>query len=150
MLLVALVGGVVGCSAQTGAGSAASPMTSEVPLTLQCETPDSGLLAAMTSVAAAATSPGSTIDLGRTAVVDAGAGQQAFSFSWIGRAGGIAQQGPLKTYVAKIGDNDPSTWQEIPYDTAVVDPYGKHSELSQDDENVLLAAHAALGCTMGG
>ena len=103
----------------------------------------------MTSVAAAATSPGSTIDLGRTAVVDAGAGQQAFSFSWIGRAGNLSQQGPLKTYVAKIGDNDPSTWQEIPYDTAIVDTYGTHPELSQDDENVLLAAHAALGCMMG-
>jgi len=121
-----------------------------VPLTLQCETPDSGLLAAMTGVAAAATLPGSTIDLGRTAVVDAGAGQQAFSFGWIGRSGTIAQQGPLKTYVARIGDNDSSTWQEIPYDTAIVDPYGKHPELSVDDENVLLAAHAALGCVMGG
>jgi len=119
-------------------------------LTLQCETPDAGLLAAMTQEATAATIPGSTIELFNPSVVAAGAGRQAFSFGWIGRAGDIAQQGPSKTYVAKIGDNDPSTWQEIPYGTAIVDPYGKHPELSQDDENVLLAAHASLGCMMGG
>jgi len=104
----------------------------------------------MTSVASAATLPGLTIELINPSAVDAGAGRQAFAFSWIGRSGDTAQQGPLKTYVADVGSNDPSTWQEIPYDTAIVDPYGKHPELSEGEENALLAAHAALGCTMGG
>jgi len=151
---------VSGCAASVASGSefatpnevSSSPAVSEspVPLTLQCETPDAGLLAAMTSVATAATLPGSTLDLINPSVVDAGAGRQAVSFSWIGHSGDTAQQGPLNTYLADVGNNDPSTWQEIPYDTAIVDPYGKHPELSVDDENALLAAHAALGCTMGG
>ena len=155
MLTVTLFGGcLAGCTVQSSSGlqPSASLANSETPppLTLKCETPDAGLLAAMTQEAAAATIPGSTIELSNPSVVDAGAGQQAFSFSWIGRSGDIGQNGPLKTYVAKIGDNNPSTWQEIPYDTAIVDPYGKHPELSQDDENILLAAHAALRCMMGG
>jgi len=153
MLLAALFGGAAGCSAQPVAETpvSVSPASeAPVPLTLQCETPDAGLLAAMTGVAAAATLPGSTIKLINPSAVDAGGVRQAFAFSWIAQVGDISQSGPSKTYVGNVGDDDPSTWQEIPYDTAIVDPYGKHPELSVDDETALLAAHAALGCTMGG
>jgi len=104
----------------------------------------------MTSMATAATLPGSTIDFIRPSVVNAGAGRQAFAFSWIGRSSDISQQGPLKTYVAKIGDNTPSDWQEISYDDAIAYPYGDHPGMSQDDQNALIAAHVALGCLMGG
>jgi len=107
-------------------------------------------MAAMTQVATAATIPGSTIELLNPTVVDAGAGRQAFSFSWIGRAEDTAQQGPSEIYVAKTGDNDQDDWWGIPYNVAIVDPYLMHPELPLGQQNALLAAHAALRCMMGG
>ena len=86
----------------------------------------------------------------RPSVVNAGAGRQAFAFSWIGHVGGGGQQGPLNIYVARVGDNTPSDWQEISYDDAIAYPYGDHPGMSQDDQNALIAAHVALGCLMGG
>gem|GEM_PF-6894512 len=91
-----------------------------------------------------------SIELSNTVVVEAGSGKQAIGFSWTARKDGSASSdGPL-VFLAPDGSTNASVWQQIPYESAKPDPYGQHPDLSQDENNLLLAEHAALMCTMGG